>query len=245
GDRITVRRLLDHTAGLYNYTNDWMDENGVNLPALLASGARPIPPAEVVAGAVARPVNFAPGESLAYDNTGYLLAGMVVEAAGGRAYEDHITDRILRPLGLNQTVVRMSSELPEPHAHGYLMQHDLTTFDRTAAGSAGGIVSTAGDVNRFFAGLLRGDLLGAAELTEMLAPTPWRDPAFRAGLGMIGMTLDGGVDVIGKDGDFLGYDTWSFHTFAGDRQLTLSVTTSCDISFDTAQILARFGYVLL
>jgi D-alanyl-D-alanine carboxypeptidase len=236
GAAISVRRLIDHTSGLYNYTDAWKANPGAILEA------QAMPPAAVVADAVARPVRFAPGASIAYDNTGFLLAGMVIEAASGVGYEDYVADRILRPLGLDQTVVRMDRAIPEPHAHGYLGEQDMTTFDRTAAGAAGGIVSTAADVNRFFAALLGGDLLAALERAEMIAPTPWADP-YRAGLGLLRMTLGNGVEVIGKDGDFFGYDTISFHTLTGESQLTLTVTTDCDVSFDTSKLLDQFGYV--
>ncbi|HEY2793901.1 MAG TPA: serine hydrolase domain-containing protein [Micromonosporaceae bacterium] len=249
GDRIVLRQLLDHTAGLHNYTSAWFGEGGLNVPLLLELGRTGPSAAEVLADALAQPPNFEPGTSLAYDNTGYLLAAAVIEKAGGRPYEDHVTERILRPLGLDHTHVRWGSELPEPHTHGYLrlddVPVDVSVYDRAAAGPAGGIAATANDVNRFFAGLLGGDLLAPAELAAMVEPTPWNEEGFRAGLGMIRTKLSNGVEVIGKDGNFLGYHCWSFHTLMADRQLTLSVTSATDLPFSTAEVLARFAYVFV
>jgi D-alanyl-D-alanine carboxypeptidase len=82
GAHITVRQLLDHTSGLYNYTR------GATTDAVLRDRLRHWTPHEIVALAASREPQFRPGTSRAYNNTGYVLLGLLIE---------RITQRPLRP----------------------------------------------------------------------------------------------------------------------------------------------------
>ncbi|WP_155371377.1 serine hydrolase domain-containing protein [Catellatospora vulcania] len=248
GDAITVRHLLMHTAGLYNYTDAWTVNGKLDAGVVLSRRGLRVRPEETVALAERRGPQFPPGSAIAYNNTGYILAGMVIEQAAGRPYAEHVESRILAPLQLAGTVVRDEDPgLPRPHAHGYLPGDggpvDVTVFDRSTAWASGGIVSTARDVNRFFAGLLRGELLGHAELREMLTPTPWTTAGTDSGLGLVRVRLPGGAAVWGKHGGFFGYDTFSFHTPDASRQLTVSITTDTGRSPSTEHVLSHFAFV--
>ncbi|MEU8817427.1 serine hydrolase domain-containing protein [Actinoplanes sp. NPDC048796] len=220
---ITVRQLLDHTSGLHNYTEDLTADN------ILRDRWRRWTPREIVerAGRMARA--FAPGTSRAYNNTGYVLLGLLIEGATGHPYGEEIEGRVLRPLGLRDTLVRDdSAAMPAPHARAYLMVDgkpvDVTDYNPSTAGPAGGLISTAADVNTFFRALLTGKLLGPAELRELLTTMPTGTPGVEGGLGITRYTLAGGATVWGKEGGFHGYRTWSFHNADGSRQLTVSAT---------------------
>nr|BFE73691.1 hypothetical protein GCM10020092_069920 [Actinoplanes digitatis] len=101
GRRITVRNLLQHTSGLYNYTGD--------ITALgsqedyLAHRYDHYEAEDLVALATKHEPGFAPGTSWDYSNTNYILAGMIIERATGRAWATEVRARILRPLGLSHT----------------------------------------------------------------------------------------------------------------------------------------------
>jgi D-alanyl-D-alanine carboxypeptidase len=227
--RITVRQLLDHTSGLYNYTRDLTPDG------ILRDRFRRWTPSEVITPACRRGPDFPPGTSRAYDNTAYILLGMVIEKLTGHPYGEQIERRILRPLGLRHTRVCDDQELlPEPHAHGYLAVAgkpiDITVYNPSQAGSAGGMVSTAADLNRFFAELLAGNLLRPSERAEMLS----------AGLGVERYELPDGVTVLGKEGGFHGYRTWSFHTPDAVRQLTVSVTVALGSGPSTQEFVRSF-----
>lgn len=139
-----------------------------------------------------------------------------------------------------------SDLLPKPHAHGYLAVDgkpvDITTYNPSQAGAAGGMVSTAADLNRFFAELLTGDLLRPTELQEMQTLTP-TGPGVDGGLGLGRYSLPNGVTVWGKDGGFYGYHTWSFHTADCSRQLTVSMTVALSDRPATREFLARVASV--
>ncbi|WP_191838859.1 serine hydrolase domain-containing protein [Catellatospora chokoriensis] len=248
GDAVTVRHLLMHTAGLYNYTDAWAVAGELDVDVVLSRRNLRVRPEETVALAERRGARFPAGTAIAYNNTGYILAGMIIERATGLPYAEHVATRILAPLQLTGTVVRDDDpHLPDPHAHGYLPGTggpvDVSVFDRSTAWAAGGIVSTARDVNLFFAGLLRGELLGRAELREMLTPTPWVTPSTDSGLGLVRVHLPGGTAVWGKHGGFFGYDTFSFHSPDASRQLTVSLTTDSGRSPTTEQVLRHFEFV--
>ncbi|XVU28993.1 serine hydrolase domain-containing protein [Actinoplanes sp. CA-054009] len=229
---ITVRQLLNHTSGLHNYTNDLTTEG------ILRDRFRRWTPREIVAQAARSERAFAPGTSRGYNNTGYVLLGMLIEGATGRSYGDEIEDRILRPLGLRETLVRDDSAvMPAPHARAYLPVDgepvDITDYNPSAAGPAGGLISTAADVNTFFRALLTGGLLGPGELREMLAALP------TGTLGITRYTLPGGETLWGKDGGFFGYRTWSFHRPDCEWQLTVSATAGRGAVPTTAEVAGR------
>lgn len=221
--QITVRHLLNHTSGLYNYTRELTPDG------ILRDRFKRWTPREVILPACRRAPDFPPGTSRAYNNTAFVLLGMIIGKVTGRPYGEEIARRILRPLDLRRT--RDDVEvLPEPHAHGYLAVAgepvDVSVYNPSQAGSAGGMISTAADLNRFFGELLTGNLLGYAERREMLA----------GGLGLTSYSVPG---VVGKDGGFHGYRTWSFHATDASWQLTVSMTFGLTGGPATEEFLAR------
>jgi D-alanyl-D-alanine carboxypeptidase len=161
GDGITVRNLLDHTSGLYDYLAD---------PGLAYD--QPWTPEDLAAIAAAHPPEFAPGTDWSYSNTNYLLLGMVAERATGSTWVAEVRSRLLEPLGLEDTYY-MGEELPgRPLVRGYRGGEDVTHIAHpSVAWSVGGLVSNARDLNRFTRALFGGDVLEPASLTQMVTPT--------------------------------------------------------------------------
>ena len=95
GERITVRMLLNHSSGLFNYGADMALNETIT-----ADPHKVWTPAELVAAAVSNPPYFPPGEGCAYSNTNYVLLGMIVEKVTGRGFEDELAAGITGPLGL-------------------------------------------------------------------------------------------------------------------------------------------------
>jgi D-alanyl-D-alanine carboxypeptidase len=229
GRRITVRQLLDHTSGLYDFQDTLRMPPA---PEFLDYRWRTWTPAEQVAQAVANPATSEPpGSAFAYSNTGYLLLGQIIEKATGRTYGTEIKRRIIRPLGLSGTSVPGTSpRIPGPHPHGYvpILQDgemhlvDFTEMNPSLFGASGEIISTTRDLNRFFAALLAGRLLPAQLLAAM--KTPGVADA-RYGLGLAWwQDTSCGVRVFGNDGDAVAYQSWSYTTEDGRRQVTVALT---------------------
>ena len=224
GDRISLRQLLNHTSGLYDYTDGLATSPDGWLPQRFRSWT----PAELVAVATARPPLFAPGTDWSYSNTNYVLLGMVVEAVTGRGYATEIRHRIIRPLGLRQTESPGERvHIAGPHAHGYLpvgpkgaeKPVDVTRMNPSIADAAGDMISSTADLNTFFGALLTGRLLRPAQLRAMTTMVKGHD----YGLGLESTTLSCGVTLYGHGGGIFGYTTGSFHTRDGSRRLTMSI----------------------
>jgi D-alanyl-D-alanine carboxypeptidase len=208
--RITVRQVLQHTSGLYNYTDDL---ELTDPEALRHRGAEP---AELVAMALKHPALFPPGTSWSYSNTNYIVAGMLVEQVTGHALGTEIARRITGPLGLRDTYLprRGDERLPAPHAVGYIPVGgklvDFSDFDATIAGAAGGLVSTPADLDHFYGALLSGRLLRPAELAEMrrAVPADLGIPGAGYGLGLGSVPVSCGV-VWGHEGGIPGFTNFA------------------------------------
>jgi D-alanyl-D-alanine carboxypeptidase len=169
GERITVRQLLNHTSGLYNYTDD------------LPEPPRRFRPRELVAIATGHRPLFAPGTQFSYSNTNYILAGMLVERVTGQPLADQLEQRILQPLGLGDTELPTTQRaLAGTHARGYAPPDEdwqvtdgparlvnVTEMDTSWGWAAGAMVSTTADLARFYQALLGGQLLTPELLTQM------------------------------------------------------------------------------
>ena len=154
--RITVRQLLNHTSGL---------ADTASLPAVRdAWDTGAIPPRTQVRLADAEPRRFAPGAGRAYTNTGYLVLGLLIERLTGHDLGRVLAARLFRPLHLTATSFEPQPGIPAGIAHGYRPGFGVGAVDVTesvggGAWAAGAIVSTAGDVARFYAALLSGRVL--------------------------------------------------------------------------------------
>ena len=219
GGAITLRELMNHTGGLYNYTDDrdW-------FARVLAEPTRTWGPLELVHVGIAHDLLFPPGTEMAYSNTGYILLGLVIEAVTGNALADELHRRIFAPLALRSTSLAQTIALAPDFVHGYFGEpaFDLApVLSPSWAWSAGGIVSSARDVTTFYRALLTGRLLPRTQLTEMKTAPP---AAQQYGLGIYPTPTECGR-AWGHDGDFLGWRTEVLATANGKRQAVVMVNT--------------------
>jgi D-alanyl-D-alanine carboxypeptidase len=237
GRNITLRQLLNHTSGLYDFVRTIPMPPS---PEFFAGRWRTWTVSEQIRQALANPpTSEVPGSEYAYSNTGYLLLGEVIRKATGRTYGQEIERRVIRPLGLSGTVVPGTSPwIPGPHPHGYLptdlnFTHyiDYTEVNPSLFGAAGEMISTTADLNRFFAALLGGRLLSKHLLKEMETPGT---ATHAYGLGLSWKDTTCGRRVYGNDGDALTYNTWSFSTADGHHQVTIALTPTHQADPDAA-----------
>ncbi|TVX94142.1 serine hydrolase domain-containing protein [Paenibacillus agilis] len=222
GNKITVRQLLNHTSGIANYSDaEHFMKRSFEQP-LKSYSAR----GHVKSGLKEKPL-FEPGTKFSYSNTNYVLAGLIIEKVTGDTYAGQITERLIKPLGLKNTLVPgTSSKLPEPHARNYYSAkdkslRDITELNPTVAGASGEMVSTADDLNRFFTKLLAGHLLKPEQMKEML-DTVEVAPGLRYGLGIKEIKLSNGVKVWGHSGGIHGALSHTVGTLGGKKMLTIS-----------------------
>ncbi|MEU4443641.1 serine hydrolase domain-containing protein [Actinosynnema sp. NPDC050801] len=245
GTKITVRQLLQHTSGLYNYVG--------KMPELFLEKEferiryRTVEPERMVALAVQQPPDFAPGADWNYSNTGYLLAGMIIERVTGNTWQHEVRTRIVDPLGLRDTYLPATSPVvPMPHAVAYERfpekgleadpadprygrAIDVTRYNPSWGGAAGDMISTTDDANAFLKALIGGEVLRPAELAEMTdtVRTPALDPAWpgaRYGLGIMWIPNSCGGHW-SHGGDIPGFKTRNGVTADGRRSVTVSINT--------------------
>jgi D-alanyl-D-alanine carboxypeptidase len=159
--RVTVGQALHHTSGLPDFTAGprFQEYVGRHLD-------RPLPPRRVVEFVNDEPLEFPPGSEYRYSNTDNVVVALMAQAATGRPYERLLADEVLEPLGLEGTSLPRGVRMPRPFMHGYQREDDGTQADVSEvfaggwAWASGGIVSTAGDQNRFIRGYVGGKLFG-------------------------------------------------------------------------------------
>jgi D-alanyl-D-alanine carboxypeptidase len=228
GDHITVRQLLNHTSGLYDFKNTLTVPPN---PEFLDYRWRTWTAAEQIQRAVANPPTFEPpGSAYKYSNTNYLLLGEIIQQVTGRPYGEEVERRLIKPLRLRETVVPGTSPwIRGPHPHGYvpieqngkIQLVDFTELNPSLFGAGGEMISTAADLSRFFTALLGGRLLPPYLLDEMKKPAV---EGRNYGLGLAWVDTSCGIRVYGNDGDALAYQSWSFTTPNGDHQVTVALT---------------------
>ena len=197
--KITINHLLKMRSGLYNYTN---------APELAESldhdPDRVWTMDELHHMAFKRPPHFAPGAEFEYNNTNYLLLGLVAEKIEGQPLARIFQDRLFGPLGMTSSVlpVSTSNAIPEPYSHGYLYggssyalvdapypadlqaaatvgtlkPNDDTWQNPSAYFAAGGIISTADDLATWMRALVGGKVFDADYQRQWLDSPEAEDP---------------------------------------------------------------------
>ncbi len=234
GDAITVRRLLNHTSGIFSYDKD----PAVLAPYMKGDFTRAFDLRRAPGIANGHGPLFAPGAELSYSNTNYVLLGMIVEAVTHDTIGAQIYRRIVVPLGLRHTSYPRTSRIAGAHVHGYLpgkQPADVTSLSPTLLGAAGAIVSNAADVARFYRALLGGRLLAPRELAEMQTIDPVAtggiaDAGIRGGawgLGLLRERFPCGL-AWGHDSETPGYMAAAWNSPDGARQVVVVVNAAYD-----------------
>ncbi len=232
-NEVTIRELLGQTSGIFDYQADPVLQRQSVGTEFLVHRFDHYTPQQLVQIATAHPAPFAPGTSWGYSNTNYILLGLVVERITGHPLAQEIALRIARPLGLTGTYLPAGTEIRGPHGGGYSKLflpdptpiYDVTELSPSWSWAAGGLVSTVGDLTRFFGALLAGRLLPPAEQRAMFTtrPTIGWIPNTTYGLGMSSITLSCGRVVWGMGGAISGSFSYSYGTRDGRTVLAINV----------------------
>jgi D-alanyl-D-alanine carboxypeptidase len=202
----TPRQLISHTAGLPNYFDD-----DAFIARVRKDPDRPWRPVELVdhAAEYGTPT-FPPGEGFQYSDTGFVIAGILVEQIMGRPLHDVYREVVFDPLGMEGTWLEgYEAARQREVAHHYTEDLDWTTISPTIDWAGGGLVTTTSDLARYVRGLWSERIVDAHGLGELTRWTPgaWFPPGHRLryeryGLG-IGANSVEGVELLGHTG-FIG-----------------------------------------
>ncbi|MBS0307841.1 MAG: beta-lactamase family protein [Proteobacteria bacterium] len=228
---VTVRRLLNHTAGIPSYTDlpAYMPENR-------ASPSVPWTYEQVLEYTCGGELLFPAGEGWRYSNTGYMLLHRLIEIVTGNSFAASIARHIVAPLGLKDTYVACGVDegrlVPGycPYLNDQQVMQDVMRIYHPGWCLTGLIVSTTKEIASFYQALFDGRLLNPASLQQMMSWTSCGNephPFFpRPGYGL-GLMIDpawGFGGLYGHGGDGPGFNTWAMHLpdFHG-RPLTLVI----------------------
>ena len=206
-DNITTHHLLTHTSGIPNYTA---------FPNFFRDVSRePYTPKEFVAFFADSALQFTPGETFSYSNSGYFLLGYLIETISGKSYEEVLQERIFDPLKMNDTgydhhdvILKNRAAAYEKNGNSYTNANYL---DMSIPYAAGSMYSTVEDLY----------LWDQALYTNKLLPKKYMDMVFQKhiptrgrhyGYGWsietmaIGSSKDS-VQIIGHGGGINGFNT--------------------------------------
>ncbi|MFI1292266.1 serine hydrolase domain-containing protein [Streptomyces sp. NPDC020792] len=229
-DRITVRHVLGHRSGLYDYSDEMFARSVSGFEAVRT---KVFTYRQLLALSLKHPRTHVPGTAYAYSNTNFVVAGLLIEKLTGHSVRTAYENRIIKPLKLSGTFyVHPSMKIPGRYAHGYLTPDearsplvDATEQTMSWAQSAGALISSTRDLNTFFSALLGGRLLPPAQLDQMERWIP-AGTAQAYGLGLRRRDLSCGVSVYGHTGAVQGYYTYAFTSKDGRRSLAALASTS-------------------
>ncbi len=213
-DQITVGDMLRHTSGLPDYTKQ------EGFLADFTTGV-PIEPEGTLDYVAELPPEFEPGSEFEYSDTDNIVLALIIEEVTDLNYDEALKDLVLDPADLRRTKLAAGPEEPLPDIAGFQFGPedpdanpiDVTTaLDPLAAGASGALVSTPGDVAKFFAGLRSGlffstDLLGSTDDTvagDSSPPGPPGEGTNESGLAVFRYELSCG-QFWGHTGTFPGY----------------------------------------
>jgi D-alanyl-D-alanine carboxypeptidase len=238
-ERITVRMLLRHTSGIFNYTGEYKPDGTMDEPGVPASGDGWVPyrfksyePEQLVRLALSKKARFEPGTQWNYSNTNYTVALLMIEKVTGHSYATELKRRITGPLGLRGTLAagNRTTALPGAHAHGYYQYKDsvidLSHQNVSLLTGAGDLISTTQDLATFFSALNSGKLLPARLLAEMRTAIPTSIPKQDYGLGIWAQDLGDGCGTVYQHNGSPphGYGALMYSSPDGSKTLTASVT---------------------
>jgi D-alanyl-D-alanine carboxypeptidase len=233
-DQITIRQMAMHTAGIHDYEEGIITQ-GLADPAKLQAGYTP---AEIVQFAMDEGgPDFSPGEEgqWKYSNTGYILLGMLIEAATGESLGELLQAHIFDPLALESAVlIEGVPQEGEITTKGYKWTEegerlDTSNWNGSQGWAAGSVAMTAEDLATYGQALAAGKFFqDPGTLTEMLTFNPDAlSSGFPYAMGLADFVGDG--TVWGHAGATPGFQSL-WYTDPEDGIMVVGLTNSGDYS---------------
>lgn len=162
-DRISIANLLNHSSGIFNFTN---------APSFSNYMVDPKSKKEIVTLIESLDSDFEPGTSSSYSNSAFVLLGFIVEDITKANYTDQVNKRIINKLGLTRTEYGGKINPTENQAYSFdyfngIWVRTFVETDMTVPGGAGAMVSRPKDLNVFIRALFEGELVSQKSLDQM------------------------------------------------------------------------------
>jgi D-alanyl-D-alanine carboxypeptidase len=165
GKRITIEHLLTHTSGIQSYTD---------MPEWLPLWRKDFTLKELIDLFKDKPMQFEPGRSWAYNNSGYILLGAIIEKISGKTYEEFVTDRIFKPLGMKSSYYGSTERIIPRRIPGYQAGKggfvNAPYLSMTQPYAAGSLLSTVDDLAVWSDAVFAGKLVRKEWLDKAFTP---------------------------------------------------------------------------
>jgi len=172
---ITVRQLLNHTSGIPDYFDesvmDEYEELWIDYPNYKIRTS-----ADLIPLFIDKPMMYKPGEKFQYNNTGFVVLGLIIESLTGKPFDKYLAEEVFQPLGMTNTGYYELDRLPAKCANAYIYDEsrgdyrtNIFSVDVKGTG-AGGAFTTIPDVEKFWKGLLSYQILSEKSVKEMMNP---------------------------------------------------------------------------
>jgi len=223
GKIITVEHLLNHTSGIKSYTSMPLWTPEVQQMDLT--------PKALVDFFKDQPMDFDPGDRYAYNNSGYILLGYIIEQVTGMSYADYLTKNVFKPAGLKHTFYET---LPRPipnWANGFQRDEQgkyapAEPLSMTQPYAAGSLVSTVEDLYLWNRALFAGKIVSKGLLQQAHTPHVLPDGTnTRYGYGwQMGYIL--GSPTVEHGGSVHGFQTMMI--YLPKEEICVAILTNCD-----------------
>jgi CubicO group peptidase (beta-lactamase class C family) len=190
GDSITIENLLTHTSGIYDYTR------GNNMPDLSEKS--------FITFIETKPLDFSPGTSWSYSNSGYWLLGFISKKVTGMSYENAVRKFIFNPLQMTHSGFDFKNLVNKDKTRGYeifsdSLKKEAVIYDPPGPFAAGAVYSTIGDLYKYHKGLQSFKVVSKEMLEK--AYTPFKN---NYGYGWMINSFDG-KEIVSHSGGAAGY----------------------------------------
>lgn len=221
GAGITVRQLLNHTSGIKSYTD---------IPGYMVDGIRAdLTTPELVAVFKDLPADFAPGADWAYNNSGYVLVGAVIEVASGQPWHEYLEDALFEPLGMDDTGYGADPAVVATQVHGYTLDGEKPipsmALSMTQPHAAGALVSSVEDLLTWNRALHEGKLLAPETYQLMVTPVGPAVEHAQYGFGLFRGTVRG-EEMLQHGGGIPGF--LSYLLYLPESDTTVAVLQNSD-----------------
>lgn len=201
-DQITLRHLLNHSSGIPDYFGP--------VEEFVATHTQYLSPddiLEVITDLVTEEgLLFEAGTQHSYSNSNYMMLGLLIEDLTGMTYHEYLKLKMLDPLGLTHTGKGPDNMSGAPYAKGYDDEGEVAPYQMQIAFSAGDMISTIGDMEKWGDALLGDQFLTVAEKADIFADPVAEEGFYSLGFGWFTMREEGNLMYF-HGGDIDGYSS--------------------------------------
>ncbi len=226
--KITIRQLLNHTSGIPDYFDesvmDDYEELWIDIPNYRIRKS-----SDLIPLFIDKPMMYPRGERFQYNNTGYVVLGLIIEEITGKPFDVYLQETIFNKCGMTDTGYFEFDRLPARCANSYIFDSEKNEFRTNiysvdAKGSgAGGAFTTAYDVEKFWTGLIKGELINK-DLLEMMFSPQVTEGCYGYGVWLLN----------GKIPSFQGCDPGAnfITSYDLDKQLIITILSNVDYNVE-------------